>query len=65
MSREVASDNEEGSLVFHKSCIRVLRELKPTSISMLMFVGNRLGFDFSSYGDVSFRFSLGSLLIMV
>jgi hypothetical protein len=37
VSRDVASDNHEGSLVFLKSCIRVLRDLNPASISMFMF----------------------------
>jgi hypothetical protein len=37
VSREVASDIHEGSLVFRKSCIRVLRYLNLASISMFMF----------------------------
>jgi hypothetical protein len=63
VSRELASDNHEGSLVFHKSCTRVLRDLNPASISMFMFVSCGLGFGVSSYGDVGFGFSLGSILI--
>jgi hypothetical protein len=57
VSREVASDIHEGSLVFLKSCIRVLIYLNLTSISMFMFTIYELGFGVSSHGDSRFGFS--------
>jgi hypothetical protein len=57
VSRDVASESCEGSLVFLKSCIRVLSDLNPASISMFMFPGSGLGFGLSSCGDVGFGFS--------
>jgi hypothetical protein len=63
VSREVVSDNYDDSLVFCKSCIRVLGYLNPASISMFMFVSCGLGFGVSSCGDARFGFSLGSILI--
>jgi hypothetical protein len=63
ISRDVASDSHEGSLVFRKSCIRVLRDLNPVSISMFIFSGCWFGFGVSSFGVVGFGFSHGSILI--
>jgi hypothetical protein len=64
VSNKLSNDNWEGSLVFHKSSTRDLRHLNPSSISMLTFVGCRLGFGVPSYGGVGFWFSLVSMLIM-
>jgi hypothetical protein len=57
-SSDVANEICEGSLVFLKSCIRILSDLNwLASISMFSFTCSRLGFGPSSCGDGGFGFS--------
>jgi hypothetical protein len=60
VSSNVASEVHEDSLVFIKSCIRVLIDLDLASISKFTFPGSRLGFGMSSCGHLGFGFSQGA-----
>jgi hypothetical protein len=64
-SKEVANENQVGSLVLLKSWTIDLRDINPSSISMFTFVGCGLGFGVPSCGCVGFWLSPGSMLIIV
>ena len=56
VSSDVFNERCEGSLVFFKSCIRVLNNQSPASISKFTFLSYGFGFGMSSFGDGGFSF---------